>query len=230
MIYYNHQGKPRAEELLVDSLARADSPKSYDATQRQQQPFVEISTSLPPFATFSSANGFGHALPSTTQSFQHPIQLLFRYNNNNSNVWTMGIGSCLPWVVPPRLPRARARLAAQRLVTAAQAAMDEAIARFASYAERGVLAFGGDRGLFGGLDSVRPTTLSGVATLNIFPYQAFGGFDSATTASASAAAGAGTEIMSMPYRRVDPNILGGGLVGGQQRGPWTYPATCLRWE
>ena len=45
-----------------------------------------------------------------------------------------------------------------------------------------------------------------VATLNIFPYQAFGGFDSATTASASAA---GTEVMSTPYRHVDPNILGG---------------------
>ena len=76
-----------------------------------------------------------------------------------------------------------------------------------------MLTFGGDSALFGGLDSF---DLSGVATLNKFPYQAFGGFDSACTAStsaaASAAAGAGTEVMSTPYRHVDPNILGGGLV------------------
>ena len=79
-----------------------------------------------------------------------------------------------------------------------------------------MLAFGGDSALFDGLDSFDlsgMTTLSGVATLNIFPYQAFGGFDSATTASASAAAGADTaEIMSTPYRHVDPTILGGRLV------------------
>ena len=89
--------------------------------------------------------------------------------------------------------------------------MDEAVGRFAPYTECGVLTFGGDSALFGGFDSF---DLSGVATLNKFPYQAFGGFDSAITAStsASAAAGAGTEIMSTPYRHVDPNILGGGLV------------------
>ena len=92
--------------------------------------------------------------------------------------------------------------------------MGEAVGRFALYAECGVLTFGGDSALFGGLDSF---DLSGVATFNKFSYQAFGGFDSAITASTSATAsaataGAGTEIMSAPYRHVDPNILGGGLV------------------
>ena len=57
--------------------------------------------------------------------------------------------------------------------------------------------------------------LSGVTTLNMFPYGAFGGFDSATTAStsvATSAAGAGIEIMSTQYTHVDLNTLGGRLT------------------
>ena len=79
--------------------------------------------------------------------------------------------------------------------------------------------FGGDSALFGGLDSCdlsRMTTLAGWRR-STFSYQPFGGSDSATTttsasASADADAVAGTEIMSTPYRQVDLNILGGGLV------------------
>ena len=51
----------------------------------------------------------------------------------------------------------------QDLVTAAQAATDEAVGRFAPYAEYGVLTFGGDSALFGGLDSFE---LSGMTTLS----------------------------------------------------------------
>jgi len=56
-MYFNHQGKRRAEEPLVHSLARGDPPKSAIATQQQQQPFVQLSTSPPPLATLPSANG-----------------------------------------------------------------------------------------------------------------------------------------------------------------------------
>jgi hypothetical protein len=74
-------------------------------------------------------------------------------------------------------------------------------------AESGV---GGDSAPFGRLD---PFNLGGMTTLDMLPYQAFVGFDSAATSAATSAAGAGTEIMSTPYTHVDPNILGGGLVG-----------------
>jgi hypothetical protein len=59
----------------------------------------------------------------------------------------------------------------QGLVAAAQAAMDEAVRRFAPYAESGVPESGGESSPFGGLDPI------GMATLNMFPYQVFGGFD-----------------------------------------------------
>ena len=68
----------------------------------------------------------------------------------------MSIGSCLPWAVPPNF---HAPEYGWRHTGPRHAAMDEAVGRFASYAERGMLAFGGDRGLFGGLDSfdLRPS-------------------------------------------------------------------------
>ena len=68
-IYFNHQGKCRAEEQLVNSLAHTDPPKSANATQQHQQPSVNLSKSLP--ATFPSASGlagFVLALPSTTKA------------------------------------------------------------------------------------------------------------------------------------------------------------------
>ena len=101
------------------------------------------------------------------------------------------------------------------LVTAAPAAMDEAVRRFAPYAECGRAHLWRRQCAVWRARLVRPQR---VATRNKFPYQAFGGFDYAITtftsaSAAAAAAGAGTEIMSTPYRHVDPNILGGGLVG-----------------
>jgi len=76
-MYFNPQGKRRAEESLVDSLARGDPPKSAFATQQQQHPFVQLSTSLPPLAIFPSGNGstdFVPALPYTTET-SHPNTL-----------------------------------------------------------------------------------------------------------------------------------------------------------
>jgi hypothetical protein len=224
----NHQGKRRAEEPLADSLARADPPKSAIATQQQQQqqPFVQLSTSLPPLATFQSANGstgFVPALPCTTEASYSNTPFNFSFDGRSQQPQQQqqqcidgGIGSFnpLPYddLSPPTSARPNTAGNTQDLVAAAQAAVDEAVGRFAPYAESGVPAFG-DSAPFGGLD---PFNLGGMPTLNMFPYQAFGGFDCATTASASAAAsaaGVGAEIMSTPYTHVDPNILGGGLVG-----------------
>ena len=105
--------------------------------------------------------------------------------------------------------------------------MGQAVDRFAPYAVSGVPAFGGDSAPFGGLD---PFNLSGMTTFNTFPYQVFGGFDSATTASASASSAAsavevGTEVRSTPYTRIDPDVLGGGLVGIQTE--WGSDGTTL---
>jgi len=224
-IYFNHQGKRRAEEPLIDSLARGDPPKSAFATQQQQQPFVQLSTSLPPLATFPSGNGstgFVPVLPYTTETSYPNTPFSFSFDGRSQQQQLQqqqqcingGIGSFtqLPFDELSPLTSARPSTAGgtQDLVAAAQTAVDEAVGRFAPYAESGVPSFGGDSAPFGGLD---PFNLSG-ATLNMFPFQAFGVFDSATTANASAAAsGAGNEIMSTPYTHVDPNILGGGLVG-----------------
>ena len=57
----------------------------------------------------------------------------------------------------------------QDLVAATQAAVDEAAGCFALYAESGVPSFGRDSAPFGGLN---PFNLSGVAMLNVFPFQA----------------------------------------------------------
>ena len=220
------QGKRRAEEPLVDSLARADPPKSASAMQQQHQPFVQLSTSLPPLATFPSSNGptgFVPALPPTTEASYSNTPFSFSFDGRSQQQRQQQPGvdggagsfSSLPFdeLSPPTSARPNTAGGTQDLVAAAQAAMDEAVGRFAPYAESGVPAFGGDSAPFGGLD---PFNLSGMTTLNMFPYQPFGGFDSSANASASAAAsaaGAGAEIMSTPYTHVDPNILGGGLVG-----------------
>ena len=96
--------------------------------------------------------------------------------------------------------------------------MDEAVGRFALFAEGGVPAFGGER-------KARPIQ---VEMLNILSTQAFGGFDVTTTSesAAASAARAGTETMCTPYTcvDVDPNILIGRLVGRptQRRDPWVY--------
>jgi hypothetical protein len=104
--------------------------------------------------------------------------------------------------------------------------MDDAIGRFAPYAKSGVPAFGGDSAPFGGPD---PFSLVGMTMLNMLPYQAFGGLDSAATSAAVSGAGAGTEIMSTPSIRISSAV--DLLVARQQRRvPWAYPATWLCWE
>jgi len=215
-MYFNHQGKRRAEEPLVDSLARGDPPKSAFATQQQQQPFVQLSTSLPPLATFPSGNGstgFVPALPCTTETSYPTTPFGFSFDRRSQQQQLQqqqqcidgGIGSFaqLPFdeLSPPTSARPSTAGGTQDLVAAAQAAVDEVAGRFAPYAESGVPFFGRDSAPFGGLN---PSNLSGVAVVNVLPFQS--GFDTTTTASASAsasvaasAAGAGAEI--------------GGLVG-----------------
>jgi hypothetical protein len=79
--------------------------------------------------------------------------------------------------------------------------MDEAGTRFALYAEGSVLASGGEHEPFGGLGAFN---LGWMATLNMSPYQAFGGLGSATTTPA---------CTTSANRARNLNILGGGLVG-----------------
>jgi hypothetical protein len=221
-IYFNSQGKRRAEEPLVDSLARADPPNSASTTQQQQQPFVKLSTSLPPLATFPTANGstgFIPALPTTTEASYSNTPFSFSFDGRPKQQQQQqqgvdnGIGR-FPFDGLSSSTSARPNTAEgtrDLIAAAAQAAMDEAVGRFAPYADSGVPTFGGESAPFGALD---PFNLSGMSTLNMFPYQTFGGFDPATASSAAAASGgAGAEIMSTPYTHVDPNILGGGLVG-----------------
>jgi hypothetical protein len=79
-IYFNHQGKRRGEEWLVDTLARADPPNSAIATQEQQQPLMHLSTPLPFIYAFPSANrsaGAVPVLPCTTEA-SYP-SILFRW-------------------------------------------------------------------------------------------------------------------------------------------------------
>ena len=190
---------------------------------------MQLSTSLPPLATFPSANGstgFVPALPTTTETSYSNTPFSFSFDGRpqqhqqhhhqqqqQQQIVDGGIGSftSLPYdeLSPPTSARPSTAGGTQDLVTAAaQAAMEDAVAGFAPYAESGVPAFG-DNARFGGIDHFN---LSGMATMNMFPFQPFGGFDPATAAVASAP-GAGAEIMSTPYTHVDPNILGGGLVG-----------------
>src|SRR5258706_8470521 len=85
-LYFNHQGKRRAEEPLADSLARADPPKSAGLTQHHHQPFMKLSTSLPPLATFPSANGssgFVPALPTTTEASYSNTPFSFSFDGRS---------------------------------------------------------------------------------------------------------------------------------------------------
>jgi len=221
-IFVNYQGKRRAEEPLVDSLARADPPNSATTTQ-QQQPFVQLSTSLPPLATFPSSNGstgFVPALPTTNEtSFSNtPFSFSFdgraqQQQHQQQQSVDGGIGSftslSFDELSSPTSARPNTAGGPQDFVAAAaQAAMDEAVGHYAPYSESGVPAFAGDGASF-------DPYLGGISTLNVFPFQTFGGFDSAASASANGASatGAGGEMLSTPYTHVDPNILGGGLVG-----------------
>jgi len=175
--------------------------------------FVQLSTSLPPLATFPSANGsigFVPALPCTSEPSYPDTPFSFSFDRRSQLQQLQqqqciegGVGGFtqLPFdeLSPPTSARPSTTGGTQDLVAATQAAVYEAAGRFAPYAESGVLSFGRDSAPFGGIN---PFNLSGVAMLNMLPFQAFGGFDSTTTASASvvgSAAGAGTEI--------------GGLVG-----------------
>ena len=204
-------------------MARADPPNSATATQ-QQPPFVQLSTSLPPLAAFPPTNGstgFVPALPTTNEGSFSNSHFSFSFNSRSQQQQQQqhpgvdtGIGSftslSFDELSSPASARPSTSGGAQDFVAAAaQAAMDEAVGRFAQFADSGVPTFGGDNAPFSGLE---PFNLGGMTTLSVFPFQTFGGFDSAAPGSASAA-GAAAEILSTPYTHVDPNILGGGLVG-----------------
>ena len=94
--------------------------------------------------------------PSNLQSYNptHAIQLLYRQQNNTFkyliiitvHIWAQMADPSSPWMIipnflamPPFPPRGT-----QHLVAATQTAMDEAVDRFASYADGGVPLFGGE--------------------------------------------------------------------------------------
>jgi len=139
-MYFNHQGKRRVEEPLVDSLARGDRPKSAIATQQQQQPFVQLSTSLPPLATFPSANGstgFVPALPCTSEPSYPDTPFSFSFDRRSQLQQLQqqqciegGVGGFtqLPFdeLSPPTSARPSTAGGTQDLVAATQAAVDDA--------------------------------------------------------------------------------------------------------
>ena len=112
----------------------------------------------------------------------------------------------------------------------------EAIGRFAHFADSGVPTFGGDNPPFGTLDRFNLGGMSGrMSMLHVLPYQTFGGLALLRRVwrGARAGAGAGVEILATLYTTVDPNILGGGLVGSPSEwegGASQGPAAGLRGE
>ena len=113
----------------------------------------------------------------------------------------------------------------QDLIAAdSQATMNTAISRFAQYAESGVPTFGEDNVLFSGL---HPFNLGGMATFNMFLYQTFGGFDSATTAFASAAAFAESRSRQHGHTAHHAPALGLSVPRGGEVREWVRPEVLL---
>ena len=214
-MYFNHQGKRRVEEPLVDSLARGDPPsRPLQCNNNSNPSYSPAHRYLPsllshlrmerqvlfPLSPCTSEPSY----PDTAFSFSFDGRSQLQHLQQQQCI-EGGIGSFtqLPFdeLSSPTSACPSTAGGTQDLVAATEAAVDEAAGRFAPYAESGVPSFGADSAPFRGLNLFN---LSGVAMVNVLPFQAFRGSDSTTIASASAsvaasAAGAGTEI--------------GGLVG-----------------
>ena len=80
-----------------------------------------------------------------------------------------------------------------------------------AYAQSGMPTFGGDSGLFGRPDPLKPPAGCQPSIYSRTIRLGGWGVDSASATTSSASA-AGAEIGSTPYTHVDPNILAGGLV------------------